>query len=188
MTAKEILNKVKAVFNATEVAEPAKFTSVTITDGQPIYFDAPEVAVGVPVFMDEAMSMPYPDGTYTADGGVTFTVAGGVVSGLAEAAQAAPVAPAVPDYSKQFDAMNNEIASLKRQHAELLQRLGVVNTQLAKHDKTIPGLFELAEKLTELPAADPQTLTARQKDSFDKANKKEARIKEFAKNIENMRK
>lgn len=55
---------------------------------------------------------------------------------------------------------------------------------IAKHQQTIKDLFELVEKLVELPTAEPVTLTDRQKEKFDKQatrDEKLARIAEAVK-------
>lgn len=44
---------------------------------------------------------------------------------------------------------------------------------IAKHEETIKGLFELIEKLVDLPTTEPKTLTGTKKEKFDKEKKKE---------------
>lgn len=51
---------------------------------------------------------------------------------------------------------------------------------IAKHEETIKGLFELVEKLVELPTADPVTLTGNKKALFEKMNAKEERMTRIA--------
>ena len=44
---------------------------------------------------------------------------------------------------------------------------------ITRHEETIKGLFELIEKLVELPTAEPKTLTGSKKENFERAQKKE---------------
>ena len=59
----------------------------------------------------------------------------------------------------------------------------IVETQqqtILKHEETIKGLFDLVEKLVELPTADPITLTGRQKEKFDKQSARDERLAKIA--------
>lgn len=58
---------------------------------------------------------------------------------------------------------------------------------IARHEETIKGLFELIEKLVELPTADPATLTGSRKEKFDAQNKKEERIAKMAEAVKAMK-
>lgn len=51
---------------------------------------------------------------------------------------------------------------------------------ITKHEQTIKDLFELVEKLVELPTADPVTLTGTRKEKFDRQNAKEDRLNRIA--------
>lgn len=188
MTAKEVLQKVKAIFTAAEPVANA-FTSLNIVDGQPVYFDGETIVANIPVYLDEAMTMPYPDGTYSADGAdVTFTVTAGIVTAVGAPVAAAEPAPApVVQPVPQLTQMETEIATLKEQNAALQNKIASITAMLEKHEKTIPGLFELAEKLVEQPAADPQTLNPAQKQKFDRANDKNMKLENLAENLKKLR-
>ena len=59
----------------------------------------------------------------------------------------------------------------------------IVETQqqtILKHEETIKGLFDLVEKLIELPTADPLTLTGRQKEKFDKQSSRDEKLQRIA--------
>lgn len=58
---------------------------------------------------------------------------------------------------------------------------------IARHEETIKGLFELVEKLVELPGADPVTLTGQRKERFDRQNDKESRIQKMADAVKSMK-
>lgn len=123
MTAKEILAKVKALFDlpaappAAPAAPPAGTAtpapcSYNVDGGQPVFVDisddgVPDIDMGDKVYTDAALTTPYPDGTYNVTGTqFGFTVAAGSVAtvtdvagtgpGTPVAAVAAPVTAAVP--------------------------------------------------------------------------------------------
>lgn len=59
--------------------------------------------------------------------------------------------------------------------------LKTAQASLEKHEKTITGLFDLCEKLAEIPTADPATVTEGRKQKFDGfAEKKEKSLERFA--------
>jgi hypothetical protein len=58
---------------------------------------------------------------------------------------------------------------------------------IAKHEETIKGLFELIEKLVEMPGAEPITLTGAKKESFERAKKKEKYFEEIANSLKELK-
>jgi hypothetical protein len=58
---------------------------------------------------------------------------------------------------------------------------------IAKHQQTITDLFELVEKLVEMPTGDPKTLTGGKKEKFENQNKKEDRIAKMAEAVKAMK-
>lgn len=201
MNAKEILAKVKAVFDGTTVIpapapvpepQPAKLATNFPVDGSsPVYVDGTTIEAGTAVWSDEGMTMPYPDGTFKITGKeFAFTVGGGVVTAvegtLDAAAPAPPVAPMLPTLP-QFEAMEKEVAELKKQNAQLQELLNKVNLLAEKHEKTIPGLFELADKLVELPVSNPKTLNEKQQQKFDYAAERDDRINQIAKTLKTIK-
>ncbi len=200
MDAKDILKKIKAVFNETQVippvipapVAPAKLaTNFPVDGGAAVYVDSDTIATGASVWADEAMTMPYPDGSYTVTGTTfTFTVAAGVVTAadgsLTDTAAAvvppaapAPVLPMAPTIP-QFEAMQKEVNDLKA-------ALSKANLLAEKHEKILPDLFELAEKLTEIPVGDPKALNDRQKEKFDYAKKRDERIDTIAQSLKTLK-
>lgn len=213
MTAKDILNKVKAVFNApVQAAAPAMpempeavstVVSYNVDGGQPVYVDIsddgmPDIDAGDPVYADEAKTTPYPDGDYKLTGtDFGFTVAGGVVSAVSDPdgkgagapngdASAAPDpvttdVPPAPTFEERLKMLEDAVAQLitasktPTQYATEVQ-LQEANKKIEKQDKVIEGLFELAEKLTETPTAEPKTLVGNKKQQFERTLTKEKRI------------
>lgn len=73
--------------------------------------------------------------------------------------------------------------TLQNQTAEL----EAAKASLSKHDTTIKGLFELVEKLVELPVSAPVTLTGIKKEKFEGAQAKEAALERVAAAIKKMK-
>lgn len=195
MNAKEILEKIKAVFNGTEIVPPvipapvpvvpAKLGSYPVDGGGAVYCAGDSIDIATAVYSDAAMTTPYPDGSYTVTGtDFTFTVAGGVVTVVAGTLMTAtpavlPVVPAGPTIP-QFEAMEAKITALE---AALAQ----ANILAAKHEKILPDIFELAEKLIELPVADPRTLNEKQKEKFDKIKQRNEKVEQIAANLKKIK-
>lgn len=59
---------------------------------------------------------------------------------------------------------------------------------IARHEETIKGLFELVEKLVELPGADPVTLTGGKKEKFERSQKKENAVLGIAAALKDIKK
>lgn len=66
--------------------------------------------------------------------------------------------------------------TLKTQTSEL----EAAKVTLTKYGETIKGLFELVEKLTELPVKDPVTLNGNKAEKFARVNDKEAKLDRIA--------
>jgi hypothetical protein len=106
MNAKEILAKIKAVFDAPPVPEtPATQQTISayLVDGSgPVYVNnsddgIPDIDSNDMVYSDAALTSPYPDGTYNVTGtSFGFTVAGGVVTAVNDVAGTGPGAPVDP--------------------------------------------------------------------------------------------
>jgi len=131
---KGLLNKIsKALF---------KNAYTETLDGMKIYFEGTMVMQDTPVFQDEAMSTPLPDGDYTLDS-MVITVVGGVVTVVSE------VQPA--EGNTDLANANAKIAELEAKLAEkdalVAEKEGVINaTQndivaLAKKVKSFEALI-----------------------------------------------
>ena len=59
---------------------------------------------------------------------------------------------------------------------------------IARHEETIKGLFELVEKLVELPGVDPVTLTSSKKEKFERSLKKENAVLGIAAALKDIKK
>ena len=107
MTAKEILLKIKGMFDAPPAPAapatpaPSGMTSCSynVDGGAPVYINIaddgiPDIDMGDMVYSDAAMTVPYPDGSYKVTGtSFGFTVTAGAVSAVDDATNAGPGTP-----------------------------------------------------------------------------------------------
>jgi len=135
---KGLLNKIsKALF---------KNAYTETVDGMKIYFEGTMVMQDTPVFQDEAMSTPLPDGDYTLDS-MVITVVGGIVTVVSEAQPS--------EGNADLANANAKIAELEAKLAEkdalVAEKEGVINaTQndivaLAKKVKSFEALIVTGE-------------------------------------------
>lgn len=191
MNAKDLLDKIKAVFNSTEIIPvPTKLeTSFPVDGQQPVYIAGEALDINTAVFLDAGMTMPYPDGTYTITGGETFTVTAGIVTAVGDSLAQTPPAPVVPPavlpqmppmFETQLAAHTTDLETVKSE-------LKAAQQTIAKHNQIILQLLELAEKLTALPVSDPKTLNERQQIAMSRTESKEHKLEQIAKNIQNLK-
>jgi hypothetical protein len=189
--------------------------SYPVDGGQPVYVDCSDdgiadIDVNDPVYVDALLSSPYPDGTYNVTGtDFGFTVSAGLVSAVTDAdgtgpgapiEMAATPAPVTPAYTTPPTPSPAPVVPVTQSQMEeatgkLQVELDAVKTELQaakakseRNDEVIKGLFELVGKLTELPAAEPKTLTGNTKDKFERNNKKEERLNKIAEAMKEIRK
>lgn len=99
------------------------------TDGKKIYFDGSVIAVDVPVFEDEAMTIPLADGDYTIDVAV-YTVVGGVVTAVTDVQ--AQVDPKIAE-------LENKIAEQEKTINEQTDLLNATKTEFETLASKIKG-------------------------------------------------
>lgn len=135
----KIASSLKNLFKAQNLNEDGtpmevKNTSVTAQDGTVMYFTESELAVGVMVFTDEAMTMPAPDGTYTVEG-VDVSVVGGAVAQI----------ETIEDTKTQMANLTTENTNLKAELENLkAEKLAVenLNTETVNELKTLSTEFQ----------------------------------------------
>lgn len=87
---------------------------------------------------------------------------------------------AVNIYKQSLTPVQNSLAKQDKELQAATQRI-------TKQDEVIKGLFELTEKLVELPSDEPKTLTGAKKERFDKANAKEKKFEKIANAISDLK-
>lgn len=197
MNAKDILAKVKAIFNApvapVQAAEPQEpampgmpatttGVDVPLQDGT-VLSVSPDLQVGATATIE---GQPAPAGEYVAQDGATITVdESGMVINVAQPEPMAADVPPAPTFEQRIAVLEDAIKRLSTpaptpvQYATEVQ-LQEATTKIEKQDKVIEGLFELCEKLAETPTTEPQTLTGNKKDRFEKSLSKEKKIEGIA--------
>jgi len=110
-------------------------------DGTKIYFDGTMVTKDTPVFSDEAMTTPLPDGDYTLDSAI-ITVVNGIVTEVTEPQPADNAPDALAEAQKEIDALKAQLAEKENVVAE---KENVIN-------ETKVEIVALAKKVTEFEA------------------------------------
>ena len=220
-TIKEKLQAIKAIFNTTPpagfvapivapVVEPVKAedegamaacpVGYPVDGGLPIYTDisddnVPGLDANDYVFTDEAMTTPYPDGTYNITGtDFGFTVTGSQVtmitnpsgSGAGEpiAAVQAPMPVTTPiDAAKPIVPLVTPEAMkmMYSKQEDLKKEIEGVKLQLSKQENISKQVLDLVEMMANQPTASPVTVPESKKESFN--SKKEAQLEKMAKAI-----
>ncbi len=96
-------------------------------------------------------------------------------------------AAAIQAYKDGLATMQTSVDAATAQMQSAFEKADAQQLIITKHEETITGLFELCEKLTELPTADPVTLTGSKKEKFENQNKKEDRIAKMAESVKAMK-
>lgn len=208
MTAKEILAKVMARFDTAVPAAPTAPADTTAPGSTQVYklLDGTEVTIAIkdPAANAEPSAgdmvtiagAPAPQGVLTLEDGSTITVdATGAIVEFGGPGDPVTTdltqAPAAPSLEQRVAAIEAELAKAKVPAVPtglaMEADLKLASAKIDKQDEVIKGLFELVEKLTEMPSADPKTLTGAKKDQFDRANKKEEKFKSIMNSITKMK-
>lgn len=90
--------------------------------------------------------------------------------------------------NERIESANAAIAVYQTTLQTQTEQLEAANQKIEKYGKVIEGMFELVGKLTELPTAEPKTLTGNKKDKFENSNKKEEKLNKIAEAMKEIRK
>lgn len=96
-------------------------------------------------------------------------------------------AAAIEAYKESLATMRTDVETAKAEMQSAFAKVDAQQEIINKHQQTIKDLFELVEKLVELPTADPQTLTDGRKQKFENQNKREDRIAKMAEAVRAMK-
>lgn len=96
-------------------------------------------------------------------------------------------AAAIEAYKESLSTMQTTVDGYKAEMQSSFEKAEAQQAVITKHEETIKGLFELVEKLVELPTADPVTLTGGKKEKFENQNKREERISKMAEAVKAMK-
>lgn len=123
-----------------------KNASIGLSEGGSIYFEGDAIAEGVAVFTDESMETPAPDGDHLLSDGQTITVAGGVVTSIAEAAASEDKA--------DMGAVNAKIETIEATQATIVDAIANLTKVIETQNATISKFNNL------VPAAKPTATPA----------------------------
>lgn len=89
-------------------------------------------------------------------------------------------AQAIEAYKESLSPLQTSLEAATANLQNAFEKAEAQQAIITKHEETIKGLFELVEKLVEMPTADPMTLTEGQKAKFEKQNARDERLKKIA--------
>lgn len=92
---------------------------------------------------------------------------------------------AIQAYKDSLAGMQTTVEAATAQMQSAFAKVDQQAETITKHQQTIKDLFELVEKLVEVPTADPKTLTGPKKEQF--SDKKQGRIEKMAEAVKAMR-
>lgn len=87
-----------------------------------------------------------------------------------------------------IEAYKNSLIPMQSAITAQAEQYEAATKKIAKQDEIITGLFELTEKLAEIPSEEPKTLSGFKKEQFERAQKKEDAMKNIADAITQMKK
>lgn len=96
-------------------------------------------------------------------------------------------ADAIQAYKESLAPMQTSMEAATAKLQSAFEKAESQQAIITRHEETIKGLFELVEKLVEMPTADPVTLTGTKKEKFENQNKKEDRIAKMAESVKAMK-
>lgn len=178
MTIDEIKERFKKAYQAfTEATR--KFKDIKLQDGTVLRIDGEEPAQGAPVFViDENGETPAPNGEHIMEDGSMIVVADGVI------AEVKPKEEEEMNDDEKFDA-EASYKSLAETIAPLIEKVDALEKALSAKDEAMQAqkaefgknqkeLFEIVEKILNMPAADP---TDKKKNQFNKSDSVAERLR-----------
>ena len=144
----------KILFGEPAPVAPQKLDKeYKLEDGTPIMIS--DLNKGGAVMINNA---PAPDGSYELEDGTMLSVAGGVITDILPAKEAAPAAPGAPpatDFSQKFTAIEGKFAEYEQKFAGYEKRIAQAEATINNQKAINQQLFEIVEKMADVPVADP---------------------------------
>lgn len=219
MSALEKLNQIKVMLGIAPVAAPpaapvdappsdpsaatnddAVVNSYAVDGGQPVFVNnaddgIPGIAKGDAAWADEAMTQPYPDGSYNVTGtNFGFTVAKGLVSEVSDPDQTGAGSPLVDEpepqdmsklFSEEFTAFKTEFSEVKEQFTAHKLAFAEAKATIDKQQHAITQLVGLVEQLAKTPVAEP--LTPPQNFKSDRIEAREEKIERISVSLKDLK-
>ena len=189
-----------APINPSASNDDSVVNSYGVDGGQPVFINCSDDGIadidkGDSAWLDEAMTQPYPDGSYKVTGtDFGFVVTKGVVSDVSDPDQTGAGTsladePEPTDMSKLF---SEEFASFKTEFSEVKEQFTAHKLAFAeakatidKQQHAITQLVSLVEQLAAAPVAEP--LTPPQNFKSDKIERREEKIQNISVSLKDLR-
>ena len=115
ITEKEMEDTEEVVEEEVEVV--VEMSNVMRTDGVAIYYDGTELVEGTPLFLDEEMTEPAPDGPHDLEGGTSIVIEDGKLVSIEEVV--VEEEPVMEEVFNLLNSMKEELEKLKEENNEL---------------------------------------------------------------------
>jgi hypothetical protein len=200
---KELLQKVKGMFDAPLVipaapSQPISVLPFKLKDGTEISIALKDPTANQMPSVGDLVTIngaPAPEGVHELEDGSSITVdAMGAITELKEVEPITPqvdlgAMPTTPTVEERLSAIEAELSKMKMaiQPVQQVQADTSIPLAMAKQDEVIKSMFELLEKMAEVPTSEPITLVGNKKDQFERQNKREAALEQIAKGIAEIR-
>ena len=183
-----------------DVNDDAVVNSYAVDGGQPVFVNNSDDGIaginkGSAAWADEAMTQPYPDGTYNVTGtNFGFTVAKGLVSDISDPDQKGPGAPVADEpepmdpsklFAEEFTSFKTEFSQVKEAFEVHKLAFAEAKATIDKQQHAIGQLVSLVEQLAATPVAEP--LAPPQNFKSDKFEAKEAKADRIAVSLKDLR-
>jgi hypothetical protein len=120
ITEKEMEDTEEVVEEEVEVV--VEMSNVMRTDGVAIYYDGTELVEGTPLFLDEEMTEPAPDGPHDLEGGTSIVIEDGKLVSIEEVVEEEELGYKEKEMEEVFNSINSmkeELEKLKEENNEL---------------------------------------------------------------------
>ena len=142
--AKADANKAKGLLSTIYAflkGEEPKAMAVTADTGETMYVDG-ELAAGMVLYTDEAMTTPAAAGTYMVDGKTCVVSDGGVIDSVTDPAAASAEAKALADLKAENEALKAQIAEKDGEVKALADAQAELNTKLTEVQALVKSNFK----------------------------------------------
>lgn len=177
----------KKLVMSEEKPEPAPetFKDAKLKDGTVVRYEGDTPAEGAKIMViSEEGETPAPDGDHEMEDGTVITVAGGMIAAVKPIEAKKEEEPIQAVSVEDFKASKKEVLIIKDSIKSLEAENKILKTEMQSSKKVIAGIFEIMEKIAELPSEEP---IEKPKVSFKKAEK-ENKIKNIAEAIQKLKK
>lgn len=199
---KELVNKLKQAFEEMPETTEEKMSEAKLADGiTVIRWDGEELAEGVSVnVVTEEGIIPAPDGKHQLQDGREIETKDGKILSVQGVAEQETEEKEIEvemkseiDFSSEIESMKQEMAdcrswieALEIKIAKDGEMMSSQQTKLAHQSKVIEGLFEIVEKLSDEPSAEPIKTEVFNENFAKQREKTFSRVEEIAEHLKSL--